>query len=123
MEDATLTEVANVPHATSEKKWVMKMGEVEVTHMKLLVLNFGKPPSPGDPVYIRYVDHVLFKRDSPDDHRPCVLELRGWLDFQDETQYRIVWEKTSIHGSGGKLEKRASGVSIAKTNVLEIRRD
>lgn len=91
---------------------------VEVIHL----VNEGSPPKLGDPVYVRYLDHVLFRRGDPGSFRPTELEFRGWLDQEDDQQYRILWERTSAASSPG-MDVRASGVSILKKAVLEIRRD
>jgi hypothetical protein len=80
------------------------------------------PPKLGDPVYVLYRDHVLFRRGDPGSYRPVELELRGWLDYEDDQQYRIIWERPSAAGPPG-LDVKASGVSILKKTVLEIRRD
>ena len=43
----------------------------------------------GSPVYIRYMDHVLFKDVDPSLYRPWTREAIGWLDYEDE-EYIVV---------------------------------
>ncbi len=77
---------------------------------------------PGDRVHVRYLDSVMFRRGNPDSYRPVELELRGWLDHEDDEQYRIIWERPSA-ASPPRMDVKASGVCILKKNVIEIRRD
>ena len=76
----------------------------------------------GCSIYIRYVDASLFRRADPGRYRPVVLEMRGWLDFEDNEHYRILWEKP-VQPIPPGMDPEASGISIPKTHVLEIRRE
>jgi hypothetical protein len=77
---------------------------------------------PGDRVHVTYLDHVMFRRGDPGSYRPVELELRGWLDYEDDQQYRIVWERPSAASPPG-MDVKASGVCVLKKNVIEIRCD
>ncbi len=48
--------------------------------------------------------------------------MRGWLDYEDLQQYRVLWEKPAGPTPPG-MDPEASGISIVKRTVLEIRRE
>jgi len=48
--------------------------------------------------------------------------MRGWLHFEDNEQYRVLWEKP-VEPIPPGMDPEASGISIPKMNVLEVRRE
>jgi hypothetical protein len=75
---------------------------------------------PGSVVYIKYLDHVLFKDVDPLRYaRPFVREAVGWLDHEDGESVRLVWERFAEPDPGGKARQKATGLVILKSNILE----
>jgi len=77
---------------------------------------------PGSVIYIRYCDHVLFKDMDSSVYQPWVRETVGWLDYEDETCVRIVWERFSEPNPPGNARTRSTGLAILKKAVLETKR-
>jgi hypothetical protein len=72
-------------------------------------------------VYIKYLDHALYRDASPQAPRPIVRETIGWLLYEDEDVVWILWDR-SVNPS--KLEKLdpSSSLVIVKKCILEMRR-
>ena len=73
-------------------------------------------------VYVRYLDHVLFKDVDPNLYKPFIRETIGWLDYEDKECLRIVWERFAIPDPPNESKPRATGLVILKKAILEIRR-
>ncbi len=79
-----------------------------------------KFPELGSLVYMRYVDHVLFKDGNASDYEPWIRETTGWLDKVDKHFVRIVWER---HWDKTQQEKlRSTGLAVSRDNILELRK-
>ena len=77
----------------------------------------------GSVVYIRYLDHVLFKDVDPKNYsKPFVRETLGWLDHEDDESIRVVWERFAEPVHNKETKRRASGLVIMKNAILELRR-
>jgi len=76
----------------------------------------------GQLVYIRYLDHVLFKDADATQYRPWSRETCGWLDYENEECVRIVWERFAMPDPPNEAKPRATGLVIMKSAVLEMRR-
>ncbi len=78
---------------------------------------------PGQLVYIRYLDHVLFKDVDPATFSaPFMRETVGWLDFENNDYLRILWERFAMPNPPSETKLRATGLVILKTAILEMRR-
>lgn len=73
----------------------------------------------GDIVYVRYFDHVLFRDSNASSYEPFVRETVGWLDYSCDDYIRLVWERSA--GPEPK-EKKATGLVILKSCIMEIRK-
>ena len=73
-------------------------------------------------VYVRYVDHVLFRDMDPTHARPFTRECVGWLDYEDSETVRIVWERFAMPDPPNEAKPRATGLVILKKTILEMRR-
>jgi hypothetical protein len=73
-------------------------------------------------VYLRYLDHVLFRDMDPETAKPFTRECVGWLDYEDNKYVRLVWERFAMPDPPGESKPRATGLVILKKAVLEIRR-
>ena len=72
-------------------------------------------------VYIRYLDHVLFKDVDPRAFEPFKRETIGWLDHESSDYIRVVWERMVDNAEDPKIRQRATGLVILKSDILEIR--
>lgn len=83
----------------------------------------GTAPEPGDVVYVRYLDHVLFKDVDPSTYaKPFVRETLGWLDYEDDESIRLVWECFAEPDPHREARQRATGLVILKSGILEMRK-
>lgn len=80
------------------------------------------PLKPGDLVFIRYDDHVLFKDADASQYRPWTRETVGWLDYADEEFVRIVWERYPEPNFPKNARLRSTGLAIDRRTILEMRR-
>jgi hypothetical protein len=74
----------------------------------------------GSVVYVRYLDHVLFKDAGLSAYRPFVREAVGWLDHEDDGFIRLVWERLAEPMPSGELKQRVTGVVILKSAILGV---
>jgi len=73
-------------------------------------------------VYIRYLDHVLFKDMDPSAFTlPFTRETLGWLASENDKAVQIVWEREAERSADSKIRQKATGVTILKSDILEIR--
>jgi hypothetical protein len=76
----------------------------------------------GSLVFLRYLDHVLFKDVDPTVYRPWIRETVGWFDYEDSDHVRIVWERFAVPDPPNDSKIRATGLAILKKTILEMRR-
>lgn len=77
----------------------------------------------GPIVYVRYLDHVLFKDMDPNAYaEPFAREAIGWLDHENNESIRLVWERFAEPNPQGDSEQKATGLVILKSAILELRR-
>ena len=72
-------------------------------------------------VYVKYIDHLLYRSMAPSNVRPAVRETVGWLMHEDDYAIWIVWDKCVKPSRYVKLDL-SSGLVIVKSSILEIRR-
>src|SRR5213594_589910 len=68
----------------------------------------------GTLVFLRYLDHVLFKDVDPSLYGPWTRETVGWLDYEDSGHVRIVWERFAMPDPPNESKPRATGLVILK---------
>jgi hypothetical protein len=80
-------------------------------------------------VYVKYLDHVLFKDIDPHAMKPQIRETVGWLAEENENHIRIEWERFSDEYGRTEhrvelqnVKQRATGLVILKSCILERRR-
>ena len=76
----------------------------------------------GSLVYVRYMDHVLFKDVNPSLYLPWSRETIGWLDYEDDECLRLVWERFAMPDPPNEAKPRATGLAILKKAVSVIRK-
>ena len=74
----------------------------------------------GSLLYVRYLDHVLFRDSNADSYRPWTRETVGWLDYEDDQSLRLVWERFAMP-SPNESQTKSTGLVILKTAILERR--
>ena len=71
-------------------------------------------------VYVRYLDHVLFKDMDPGAYsEPFIRETVGWLASENERAIQLIWERQLGEGA---TRQRATGLVILKADILELKR-
>ena len=71
-------------------------------------------------VYVKYVDHVLFRNADPSLLRPCVREVVGWL-IRETDEVLYLCHDRAIEPL--PFEKPSeSGLIILKSDILEKRK-
>jgi hypothetical protein len=76
----------------------------------------------GSVVYVRYLDHVLFRDADPQLYKPFIREAIGWLDYEDDSCIRLVWERYAEPRLDEEARMKATGLTILKSAILELRR-
>jgi len=72
-------------------------------------------------VYVRYLDHALYRNMAPSNPRPVVRETVGWLMHEDDEAIWIVWDRNVAPSKHEKNDPYSSLV-IVKSCILEMRR-
>ena len=72
-------------------------------------------------VYIRYLDHVLFKDVDPAAYaKPFSRESIGWLEKENADSIQLIWERF-VNGSQEGTKQKATGLVILKSCIQELR--
>ena len=76
--------------------------------------------SSGKLVYVKFLDHVIFK-----DHssalrvKPIIRETIGWLVSNNDNWITLLWLREP--SSSSRQLRRETGICILKSDILEIR--
>jgi hypothetical protein len=81
-------------------------------------LNQAIPP--GAAVYVRYLDHILFRNTMNTIDVPFERETLGWLTNENTEAIRIHWDRT-LKPFARVNESPHSGLVLIKNCILEIR--
>jgi len=73
-------------------------------------------------VYLRYLDHTLFRDMNPQTAKLFTRECVGWLDYEDDEYIRLVWERFAMPDPPNEAKPRATGLVILKRAIIEERR-
>jgi len=72
-------------------------------------------------VYVRYRDHVIYHRGSPEAMRPQIREAVGWL-VHDCGEYVIIcWDRDAGPPTLKGGDPKASGLVVLRTDILEMK--
>lgn len=71
-------------------------------------------------IYVRYLDHVLFRNADPVLFKPAVREATGWKINEDNEALWICFDKPIERLPYEKLDP-SSGLVILKCDILEIK--
>jgi len=72
-------------------------------------------------VYVKYLDHALYRNMAPSNPRPVVRETVGWLMHEDDEAVWIVWDR-NVAASNYEKNTPYSSLIIVKSCILEMRR-
>jgi hypothetical protein len=78
--------------------------------------------TPGSLVYVRYQDHVLFRNVDPESAKPIIQEAWGWLQHEEPGYIRLVVARYQEPNNDGKPARKATGLVIVKSTILEMRK-
>ena len=74
-----------------------------------------------NPVYVKYLDHVLFKDVDPADFStPLIRETLGWLASENDKAIQILWEREAERSADPRIKQKATGLVILRSDILEI---
>lgn len=71
-------------------------------------------------IYVKYLDHILFRNADPDLFKPIPREALGWLIKEDNEAIWILFDKTVEILPSEKFDP-SSGIIILKNNILEMK--
>ena len=73
-------------------------------------------------VLVRYRDHLLFRNLNTRDAEPVVRETVGWLIEETPEALLILWDRSVSPLPQGRMESKASGLVLLRSDVVSIRR-
>jgi hypothetical protein len=81
------------------------------------------PPNPPQQlIFVRYLDHVLYNRNSAVAMKPQTREAVGWLVYDCELYLILSWDRDAepptLHGG----DPKASGLVLLKSDILDLQR-
>ena len=81
------------------------------------------PPNPlRQLIFVRYLDHVLYSRNSAVAMKPQKREAVGWLVYDCELYVILSWDRDAepptLHGG----DPKASGLVLLKSDILDLQR-
>ena len=73
-------------------------------------------------IFVRYLDHVLYNRNSALAMKPQIREAVGWIVYECEQYMTLTWDRDAgpptLHGG----DPKASGLVLLKSDILEMKR-
>jgi hypothetical protein len=73
-------------------------------------------------VYVRYRDHVIYHRGSPEAMMPQIREAVGWLIQECEDYIIICWDRDADPPTLKGGDPKASGLVILRSAILDAKR-
>jgi hypothetical protein len=75
----------------------------------------------GNFVYVRYRDHVLYHRGSPEAMMPQIREAVGWLVQECGDYIIICWDRDASPPTLKGGDPKASGLVVLRSAILETK--
>ena len=72
-------------------------------------------------IYVKYLDHVLFRNTNPSLFKPQVRKAIGWLVKEDDKAIFIIFDGPEERLPYEKLDP-SSGLIILKSEILEMKK-
>lgn len=76
---------------------------------------------PGSLVYVRYLDHVLFRNTDLTLYKPALRETVGWLQKETSQAVWILWERSVKPLPNERSPAKDSGLVLLKSDIVEVR--
>jgi len=75
----------------------------------------------GSVVYVRYLDHVLFRNTNSASLKPAVRETVGWLIKESTDAVWLLWDRSMRKLPHEESQPYESGLIILKSDILELK--
>jgi hypothetical protein len=63
----------------------------------------------------------MFRRGNPRDYLPVLREAVGWIDHEDDSCMRILWDRTVRKVPHERMNPSESGLVILRSDIQEIK--
>mgnify|MGYP005844832473 CR=1 FL=1 len=73
-------------------------------------------------VYVRYLDHVLFRNSDASLFKPALRETVGWLHRETADAVWLLWERSVKLLPHERSPAEESGLVLLKSDIVEMRR-
>jgi len=73
-------------------------------------------------VYVRYLDHVLFRNSDAGLFAPALRETVGWLHSETADAVWLLWERSVKPLPHERSTAEESGLVLLKSDIVEMRR-
>ncbi len=77
-------------------------------------------PEFKDLIFVRYVDHVVYSRNSAMAMKPQVREAVGWLIYECEDYLTLTWDRDADPPTLRGGDPKASGLVLLKSDILKV---
>jgi hypothetical protein len=77
---------------------------------------------PGVLLYVRFMDHLLFRNAEPAKQTPVTQEAWGVLDYACEDYIRLLVARYQEAGDDGKDRAKATGLVILRKAIVKMQR-
>ncbi|MEM3378703.1 MAG: hypothetical protein QXV09_05710 [Candidatus Bathyarchaeia archaeon] len=81
-----------------------------------------KQENAGDFVYVRYLDHVLFRNADAGLFKPALRETVGWLHRETADAIWLLWERSVKPLPHEMSPSKESGLVLLRSDIVEMRR-
>ena len=82
----------------------------------------SKQENVGALVYVRYLDHVLFRNSDASMFMPALRETVGWLHCETADAVWLLWERSVKPLPHERCPAEESGLVLLKSDIVEMRR-
>ena len=82
----------------------------------------SKQENAGALVYVRYLDHVLFRNADACVFKPALRETVGWLHRETADAVWLLWERSVKPLPHERNPAEESGLVLLKSDIVEMRR-
>jgi hypothetical protein len=82
----------------------------------------SKQENAGTFVYVRYLDHVLFRNADAGLFTPVLRETVGWLHRETADAIWVLWERSVKPLPRERSPSAESGLVLLKSEIVEMRR-
>ena len=83
-------------------------------------IDLGEIGKKTAPIYVKYLDHVLFKNCNLTEAKPCIREVIGWLASENLEALLIYVDQPANPNAHEKMTE--TGLIILKHTILETRK-